>query len=91
MQLVIGKNEGNITFYVDGQSSTVKEKYAQNLNKSINIKMDTLENICRKFVPKGKEVDFCKIDVEGNERDVLLGMILKIIDQKFFVSNLLYL
>ena len=35
--------------------------------------MDTLENICRKYVPKGREVDFCKIDVEGNERDVLLG------------------
>ena len=51
----------------------VKEKYAKKLNKSINIKMDTLENICRKYVPKGKEVDFCKIDVEGNERDVLLG------------------
>ena len=32
-----------------------------------------MENICRKYVPKGKEVDFCKIDVEGNERDVLLG------------------
>ena len=73
LQLVIGKNERNTTFYVAGQSSTVKEKYAKKLNQSINIKMDTLENICRKYIPKGKEVDFCKIDVEGNERDVLLG------------------
>ena len=73
LQLVIGKNEGNVTFYVDGQCSTVKEKYAKKLNKSINIKMDTLKNICRKYVPKGKEIDFCKIDVEGNERNVLLG------------------
>ena len=73
MQLVIGKNEGNVTFYVDGQCSTVKVKYAKKLNKSINIKMDTLKNICRKYVPKGKEIDFCKIDVEGNERNVLLG------------------
>ena len=73
LQLVMDKNEGNITFYFAGQCSTVKEKYAKKLNQSVNIKMDTLENICRKFVPKGREVDFCKIDVEGNERDVLLG------------------
>ena len=72
MQLGIGKNERNITLYIDGQCSTVKEKYAKKLNQSINIKMDTFENICRKYIPKGKEVDFCKIDVEGNER-VLLG------------------
>ena len=32
-----------------------------------------MSNVCKKYVPKGKEVDFCKIDVEGNERDVLLG------------------
>ena len=73
VKLVIGKIEGNVTFYVDGQCSTVTVKYAKKLNKSINIKMDSLKNICRKYVPKGKEIDFCKIDVEGNERNVLLG------------------
>ena len=72
LQMVIGNNEGNVTFYVDGQCSTVQKKYAKG-NESINIKMDTMSNICKKYVPEGKEVDFCKIDVEGNERDVLLG------------------
>ena len=72
LQMVVGNNEGNVTFYVDGQCSTVKKKYAKR-NESINIKMDTMSNICKKYVPEGKEVDFCKIDVEGNERDVLLG------------------
>ena len=72
LQMVIGNNEGNVTFYVDGQCSTVQKKYAKR-NESINIKMDTMSNICKKYVPEGKEVDFCKIDVEGNERDVLLG------------------
>ena len=72
LQMVIGNNEGNVTFYVDGQCSTVQKKYAKR-NESINIKMDTVSNICKKYVPEGKEVDFCKIDVEGNERDVLLG------------------
>jgi FkbM family methyltransferase len=72
LQMVIGNNEGNVTFYVDGQCSTVQKRYAKR-NESINIKMDTMSNICKKYVPEGKEVDFCKIDVEGNERDVLLG------------------
>ena len=72
LQMVVGNNEGNVTFYVDGQCSTVQKKYAKR-NESINIKMNTMSNICKKYVPEGKEVDFCKIDVEGNERDVLLG------------------
>ena len=72
LQMVVGNNEGNVTFYTDGQCSTVQKKYAKN-NGSINVIMDTMSNVCKKYVPKGKEVDFCKIDVEGNERDVLLG------------------
>ena len=72
LQMVVGNNEGNVTFYTDGQCSTVRKKYAKN-NDSINVIMDKMSNVCKKYVPKGKEVDFCKIDVEGNERDVLLG------------------
>ena len=30
-------------------------------------------NICRKYVPKNEIIQFCKIDVEGGEKDVLLG------------------
>lgn len=30
-------------------------------------------NICKKYIPKKEIVQFCKIDVEGRERDVLLG------------------
>ena len=35
--------------------------------------MDTMSNICKNYVPKGRNVDFCKIDVEGGEKNVLLG------------------
>ena len=72
LQIVIGQNEGNITFYINGQCSTIKKNYAKT-NQTINIKMDSMRNICKRYVPEGKDVDFCKIDVEGGERDVLLG------------------
>ena len=49
-----------------------KKKYAKR-KENINISMHKMSNICKQYVPKGKEVDFCKIDVEGNEREVLLG------------------
>ena len=39
----------------------------------ININIDTMLNICKKYIPKKEIVQFCKIDVEGRERDVLLG------------------
>ena len=87
LQLVVGKKQENITFNINGQYSAVKEVYAgkaKKLNQTINIKMDTMKNICKKYVPKGKEIDFCKIDVEGNERDVLLGYDFKNYKPKVF-------
>ena len=29
--------------------------------------------LCKNYVPEGTEIDFCKIDVEGGEKSVLLG------------------
>ena len=40
----------------------------------IDIKIDTMANICKQFVPFGTQIDFIKIDVEGFEKDVLFGM-----------------
>ena len=56
-----------------GQRSTLF--YERNVNSSelINIKIQTMSNICKKYVPKGIKIDFCKIDVEGSEKNVLLG------------------
>ena len=72
LQIVAGNDEGNVTLYIDGMSSTVQKKYAKR-KENINISMHKMSNICKKYVPKGEEVDFCKIDLEGNEREVLLG------------------
>ena len=32
-----------------------------------------MANICKKYIPKNEVIQFCKIDVEGGERNVLLG------------------
>ena len=32
-----------------------------------------MSNICKDYIPKGIQIEFCKIDVEGSEKDVLLG------------------
>ena len=72
LQLAVGRKVGNISFYVDDQCSTAKKKYSKR-KKEILVKMDNMSNICKTYVPEGTEIDFCKIDVEGGEKSVLLG------------------
>ena len=73
LQLAIGEKKGNIEFYINDQCSTYIKQYSRNAKTIINVSMDTMSNICKKYVPKGRNVDFCKIDVEGGEKNVLLG------------------
>ena len=73
LQLAIGEKKGNVEFYINDQCSTYIKQYSRNANTMINVSMDTMSNICKKYVPKGRNVDFCKIDVEGGEKNVLLG------------------
>jgi FkbM family methyltransferase len=70
LQIGAGKMKENGTFYVSEFGSTLKKKIN---NKSITINVDTMFNICKKYVPKNEIIYFCKIDVEGGEKDVLLG------------------
>ena len=73
LQLAVGEKKGNVTFYIKGQLSSVDEQYCKNCANKTIIEMDTLSNICETYVPKGTQIDFCKIDVEGSEKSVLLG------------------
>lgn len=72
LQLGVGKIKENATLYMRGYGSTLQKNKKKNV-KSIEINVDTMFNICRKYVPKNKIIQFCKIDVEGGEKDVLLG------------------
>ena len=51
LQIGVGKMKENGTLYVIGVCSTLKKK--EN-NKSITINVDTMFNICRKYVPKNE-------------------------------------
>jgi len=51
-----------------------KENYKMD---SYKVKVTTMNHIWEKHVPKNQDVHFLKIDVEGSEKDVLLGMDLK--------------
>lgn len=64
--------KGNGTLYMHGCGSTLQKANRKNY-QSIAINVDTMLNLCRKYVPKNEIIQFCKIDVEGGEKNVLLG------------------
>ena len=73
INVAVGEKEGNISLYEWGAFSTTKKDFSIPASNKSNISLQTMANICKKNIPKNKEIHFCKIDVEGNEREVLLG------------------
>ena len=73
LQIGVGANKGNSTFYLSETGSTLHKNYISNISDSINIKIDTMSNVCKEHLKMGEIIHFCKIDVEGGEKDVLLG------------------
>ena len=75
INLNIGASEKEdiLTLSLFGGCSSVNKKYFVKNGKTINIKVYPLSKICEKYVPKNEEIQFCKIDVEGHEKEVLLG------------------
>ena len=73
LQITVGEKKGKVKFYINDQCSTLEKKYSEGTNYTIDVKMDTMRNICKKYVPNNINIDFCKIDVEGGEKGVLLG------------------
>jgi FkbM family methyltransferase len=78
---IIGSKEGKIKFFEileDSRLSTTNEETAQKLNldfgyeiKTSVLSIQTLNSICEKY--NVEHINFLKIDVEGGEKDVLLG------------------
>ena len=73
LKIVAGERRGKKKIYINNCLTTTKKNFSKLNQKEKIIESDTLANICKKFVPKNKIIHFCKIDVEGGEREVLLG------------------
>lgn len=70
----LGDKEQDIEFFVQGGLSTVlEENIKEEQCKKIIIHLTTLEKICNQYIKEDQQITFLKIDVEGYERNVLLG------------------
>jgi FkbM family methyltransferase len=67
-----GAKDGELEISVDGELSTVVEKFQRDGTKKVKIQIKTLTTIV--LENNIKDVHFCKIDVENFEGDVLRGI-----------------
>ena len=74
----ISDRRGETAVVAAGSGSTFSDKVAQNLGYSNNNKYMkttlTLSDIFEKYCNKNQQIHFCKIDVEGYEKQVLEGV-----------------
>ena len=68
-----GENDDEMILYEKGPSTTTEDRYNRKFKTNHTISVLPLSNITKLYVPKNTEIDFCKIDVEGAEKKVLLG------------------
>ena len=73
LNIAAGKEKGNTTLYIYKGLTTIMKNYSRPGMAQKLVKVETMTDICKKYVPPGTIIEFCKIDVEGAERDVLLG------------------
>lgn len=74
----IGNERGKLSIYPRGVLSSFSSKVAEELHfDGVNKhekRMITLDDVYEKYVARGQEVHFCKIDVEGFEKECLEGI-----------------
>ena len=74
----VGKERKRETLYIQGErtagtSTMIKKNVKENYMNSYDVEVVTLSDICYQYVSNEQEISFLKIDVEGAEKDVLLG------------------
>lgn len=70
-----GSKEGKMTLFLqDGGSTFCQNNVIMNNCETIEVDVITLRGLCDKYIEEGMVISFLKVDVEGFERDVLVGM-----------------
>ena len=81
VNVAVGRAVGDRTFYSVGNSglstldpaqARLREAQGWHVDEQ-TVRVETLAEIWSAYVPQGQAVQFLKVDVEGAERDVLLG------------------
>ena len=84
LNIVASEKKENKTFYIYKGLSTTRKNYSRPYFRKTIVRAERMIEICKKYVPKNIQIQFCKIDVEGSERDVLLGFDFKNYRPKIF-------
>ena len=90
LNIAVGASKGNASLYIRGTGSSIVNKYSGKSNHTMSIYIDTMANVCKNYIPIKKTIHFCKIDVEGWEKNVLLGYDFKIYRPKVFCIESTY-
>jgi len=69
----VGDHMGEIDMYSNYHATTAVAEYADERSNVIHVPLVTLADVCQKHVPENLAIHFLKIDVEGFEKNVLLG------------------
>ncbi len=81
IQSLVGEKPGNATYYlvedfhglsttIEGHARAAQSEFGKR-SQAMTMPVTTLQALCEQYAPNG--IDFLKIDVEGAEREVLLG------------------
>ena len=70
----LGSERGKLDIFELDEMSTFLEEFANNSNNKRQRNILTISEVYERYCPPNQDVHFCKIDVEGYERQVLEGI-----------------